>query len=55
MILGYGKMTTSNQDKYDWSVWTNLGHPAFDNDYLLSLEDAEWWEQGLKSDDIIKE
>ena len=54
MILGYGKMTNNNSE-YEWSAWTTLGHPAFDNEYLLSLEEPEWWEQGFKSDDIIEE
>ena len=53
MTLGFGKMTNREQENYGFSPWTNLGHPAFDNDYLLSLEDAEWWSEALKSDDII--
>jgi hypothetical protein len=35
------------------SAWGSLGHPAFDNEFLFSLESVEWWEQGLQSDDII--
>jgi hypothetical protein len=46
-------MTDSNKDKSQVLAWTSLGHPAFDNDYLLSLENPEWWSEALKSDDII--
>jgi hypothetical protein len=28
---------------YNESVWRSLGHPAFDMDYELVVEDVEWW------------
>lgn len=47
-------MTNEEQKAYEGSVWSNLGHPAFEDDYLFSLEEIEWWRhQDLESDDII--
>lgn len=42
-------MTSSNSkidgiDDYSESVWRNLGHPAFDDEYYLALGDIEWWD-----------
>jgi hypothetical protein len=28
---------------YNESVWRGLGHPAFDMDYELAIDDVEWW------------
>ena len=43
-----------SEEWYSQSVWGNLGHPAFENDYLSILEKIEWWDaQELESDDII--
>lgn len=34
-------------DSYNHSVWSNLGHPAFDNDYVLALDETlDWWDTG---------
>jgi hypothetical protein len=42
-----------NKEEYTESVWGNLGHPAFNNDYLFDVEKIEWWDQDLELDDII--
>jgi len=34
---------------YNESVWRGLGHPAFDMDYELVVEDVEWW--SIKEED----
>ena len=31
-------------DDYNNHAWTRLGHPAFDDDYLIDMEDLEWWD-----------
>jgi hypothetical protein len=31
-------------DSYNESVWRDLGHPAFDEDFSLAIEDVEWWD-----------
>lgn len=36
-------------DGYNESVWRTLGHPAFDDESLISIEDLEWWDP---NDDI---
>ena len=28
---------------YNESIWRGLGHPAFDMDYELAIDDVEWW------------
>ena len=28
---------------YNDSIWRDLGHPAFDDDFSLAIEDVEWW------------
>jgi hypothetical protein len=43
----------TNKEKPVVSIWSGLGHPAFDNEFLFSLENVEWWEQDPESDDII--
>jgi hypothetical protein len=46
---------------YNESVWRNLGHPAFDNDYLLAIDEVEWWEiqelpeKNEETNDIIEQ
>jgi hypothetical protein len=35
-----GKMMTD----YNNSVWRSLGHPAFDLDYEIVVDDVEWWD-----------
>ena len=31
-------------DGYNESIWQNLGHKAFENDYTVSLDESlEWW------------
>ena len=44
---------TSKNNGYNQSIWGNLGHPAFNDDYLINIEEIEWWEQDPESDDII--
>jgi hypothetical protein len=29
-------------DSYNESVWKKLGHPAFDDDFLIDTEETEW-------------
>ena len=54
MILEYGRMTNEEPGAYKSSPWSNLGHPVFEDDYLFSLEEIEWWNvKELESDDII--
>lgn len=36
---------------YSESVWRKLGHPAFDLDYELAVEDVEWWGNEEEGDD----
>jgi hypothetical protein len=44
----------TNKEGYEYSVWGNLGHPVFDNEYLFSVEEIEWWNaKEEESDDII--
>jgi hypothetical protein len=31
---------------YSESVWRSLGHPAFEDDYSLVIEEPEWWATG---------
>jgi hypothetical protein len=28
---------------YNDSVWRSIGHPAFDDEYMLETKDIEWW------------
>jgi len=53
MIPLHGKMTSKKEEIYEGSIWTPLGHPAFNNDYLFGLENPDWWLQDSESDDII--
>lgn len=36
--------TSDGIDGYNESVWRALGHPAFDDEYLIDLEDVDWWD-----------
>ena len=34
-------------DSYNQSVWASLGHVAFEDDYVMALDDTlEWWDKG---------
>ena len=37
-------------DSYNESVWSSLGHSAFESDITLINEDVEWWDIDDKSD-----
>lgn len=54
MILGFGLVNSANESEYPESLWPRLGHPVFENDYIISLDDIEWWDiKKSESDDII--
>ncbi len=36
---------------YNDSVWRDIGHPAFDDDYMLETEDIEWWNVNDNNED----
>lgn len=35
---------TDGIDGYNESVWQNLGHPAFEENFIMANEDIEWWD-----------